>query len=274
MKQLTTIILLSITVACFSQVPRKITFPNQRVSYSTVGNPIFITDIENANQNVTSTMKAILGIGQDTGFVILSGCKYSAGTYSSGLIVMKGVLYSVTAITAGKYARPDTVDIFSKVFSDAVSRHTYRNYKAIQSNTQWGGMPQFTTDSTGMDKYRFNIEYIKKSQNDIKEIAVDIGTWSMTSSDTTATVDISSYNIDSKRIISVNATIITNASVSQVSAYPYTYTGANPTTSFEPIRIFYNNENIFIKASSSWFLGKSEFSGTTYNRGIVIIKYR
>ena len=57
-------------------------FPNKRLEVTGVGNPIYISDIAVANQNVLDAMKSILGVGASD-FWIISGMDYNPGVTGS-----------------------------------------------------------------------------------------------------------------------------------------------------------------------------------------------
>lgn len=137
-------------------------FPNKRLEVTGVGNPIYISDIAVANQNVLDAMKSILGVGASD-FWIISGMDYTPGgpgSYSTGIVYMSGVFYYSNAVlTEGKYLAPNITNTQSEPFEDTVSRNTYQiNYAATSNTSVTGGSP--VAFSGNMNAYRLNLSFI------------------------------------------------------------------------------------------------------------------
>jgi hypothetical protein len=136
----------------------KIQFPNNRLTESGLGNPLFVTDVSNLTENLLEAINMLLGLASN-GFAILSGFTYSGSAYSAGIVYMNGIIYYCSAgLNEGQYLSPVPTDVDSKLHSDGNSYNTYRIYYAVASNSQVGGMPQFTGN---MDSYRFSMQKIK-----------------------------------------------------------------------------------------------------------------
>jgi hypothetical protein len=146
-------------------------FINKRLEYSGVGNPLFITDIVNANESLLTAMQSICGLGA-TDFRIISGLEYSTGAYSAGIIYYNGLFYNcLVGLVENKYLTISTSDIETKIYSDSSTHATYRCYYATQSNIQYGTIPVFTGD---MNSYRLNLAFLNTSKIGYTDIADDL----------------------------------------------------------------------------------------------------
>ena len=70
----------------------QIPFPNKRLPQAGIGNPLFITDIENANEDLLEALLILYGLAAGD-FAILSGFNYGAGAYTGGVVYMNGTIY-------------------------------------------------------------------------------------------------------------------------------------------------------------------------------------
>ncbi len=135
-------------------------FPNKRLEITGKGNPVFVSDLVNVTQSILTAMTALLGVGA-ADFCIVSGFTYTPGgpgSYSSGICYMNGVLYYFSGtLTEGYYLAPNITNYLSKPFDDSSTNYIYQIYYAVSSNTQVGGMPQFSGD---MNSYRLNLKYL------------------------------------------------------------------------------------------------------------------
>lgn len=135
----------------------QIPFPNKRLAQAGIGNPLFVTDIENATEDLLEALAVLYGFASN-GFAILSGFDYGAGAYTGGIVYMNGVFYRcVAGLTENQYLTPDVQDVDNKIFSDANTYPTYRIYQAVAAGAQWGGMPQFVGN---MNSYRVSIKKV------------------------------------------------------------------------------------------------------------------
>jgi hypothetical protein len=136
-----------------------IQYPNQRLSQSGIGNPVFDTDIVNINENLLESLTDVYGLDNNS-FAIISGFAFNAGYFTPGIVFMKGKFYKTTTNTTwDKYLQGVETDVYPAVHSDASSYPTYRIYTAIQSNTQWNGMPALSPST--IDSYRLNLKYLR-----------------------------------------------------------------------------------------------------------------
>lgn len=135
----------------------QIPFPNKRLAQAGIGNPLFVTDIENATEDLLEALATLYGFASN-GFAILSGFDYGAGAYTGGIVYMNGVFYRcVAGLTENQYLTPDVQDVDNKIYSDANTYPTYRIYQAVAAGAQWGGMPQFVGN---MNAYRVSIKKV------------------------------------------------------------------------------------------------------------------
>lgn len=136
----------------------QVEWPNKRLTQAGIGNPLFVTDIENANEDLLEALAVIYGFASN-GFAIVSGFDYGSGAYTGGIVYMNGIFYKcLNGLAENKWLTPNVLDVDNKIFADANTYPTYRLYQAVQSDSAWGGMPQFTGS---MDAYRWSLKKIK-----------------------------------------------------------------------------------------------------------------
>lgn len=134
-----------------------INFPNKRLSQSGIGNPLFVTDIENLTEDLLELMATVYGF-LPGGFAIVSGFDYGSSAYTGGIVYMNGTFYKCNdGLAENKWLTPNVQNVLNKIHSDANTYATYTIYEAIESNSVWGGMPQFVGD---MNAYRISIKKI------------------------------------------------------------------------------------------------------------------
>lgn len=140
-------------------------FPNDRLVQETLNCPIFVSDIQNATNQILVSMQSLGGLTNDD-FYIISGLEYQSGpnNYSPGVVWMYGQFYATDFdLTPGKYLNPDVTDVESKLHSDDNSYYTYRLYKAKESNTPYMGSPVF---NMLMNDYRLNLKILNTRISD------------------------------------------------------------------------------------------------------------
>lgn len=136
----------------------QIKWPNKRLTVTGIGNPLFVTDIENASEDLLEAFAAIYGFAAGD-FAIVSGFEYGSGSYTGGIVYMNGTFYKcLNGLVENKYLAPDVQDVQNKIFQDANTYPTYRIYQAVQADAPWSGMPVF---SGNMDAYRWSIKRLK-----------------------------------------------------------------------------------------------------------------
>jgi hypothetical protein len=213
-------------------------FPNLRKQTTGVGNPLYVSDIVNANQNVLDAMKSILGLG-DSDFYIISGMEYGSGAYTTGIVYMSGIFYfSNVSLTEGKYLAPSPTDYLSEPFEDTVSRYIYTINYAVASNTPVsGGSPiAFSGD---MNDYRINNKTIVNSLADYaKPVALaDQNGWDYTMSNFTLDGNTHALDISSKipvtaKYVILDISIQSNSTLGSCYFFKYGntyyYTGVRP----------------------------------------------
>jgi len=149
-------------------------FPTLRKLYPGIDNPLFLGDIQVADQNALSAL--LLLSGCDSGdFRIIGGLDYILGTpntYSPGLIYFNGdFFYSANAFNEGLYLATSYVDVLLETFDDTNARNIYTNQIATSTSTPTGNTPQFTGD---MNSYRINNKYL---QNQLLDVIAQINTY-------------------------------------------------------------------------------------------------
>jgi hypothetical protein len=289
----------------------KIRFPNTRLTQTGLGNPLFVTDVENLTSNLLEAINMLLGLPASgaTAFAILSGFTYTpggGGSYSAGIVYMNGLIYYFDdtggELVEGKYLSPVPTDGNSKVFSDGNSYNTYRIYYAVSSNSQVGGMPQFTGT---MDRYRLSLTAMKgdtvdkvpvigadltaalplfaNNQKKVETLAatdariiLDVFSKAENGGLLTKVVDIGDWNMDATDTVNV-VHGLTASKIREVSVFI-----RNDDDSFGiPLLCQANNTNAIIRGSANIVLSRTTgdifdnvgYDLTSYNRGWVIIKY-
>jgi len=162
------LLIIALCISSFIYGQNTIQFPNDRLVYSSVGNPLFVTDIQNATQSANESMRTLLGMPTSgaTSFAILSGFTYTAGspgTYSAGYVIYADTIYYCsTGTREGKYLKPHTTKIQSKLFQDAISRYTYQVYKIDSFYHSYLSFPVFSGD---MNAYRISSSALRNMCN-------------------------------------------------------------------------------------------------------------
>jgi hypothetical protein len=133
-----------------------VNWPNERITYEGGSiNPLFISDILNADQNLIQAIIMLLGLPASgaEAFAILDGFTPISDTgFTGGICYMNGKLYICEdGLDINKYLVASETNEFNKLFGDNVVRPTYKIYYAVESNTQVADMPQFVGT---MDEWR------------------------------------------------------------------------------------------------------------------------
>jgi len=141
-----------------------IQYPNKRIQNPdlSISDPIFITDIVNANSLVLNTLTTLLGGADQPYFAVLSGMNYNTNTqlYTAGYVLINGQIYYVPAGFAyGKYTNPVITPSYPVVASDGNSYNSYNLYTCTQSDTQPN--PNIPVLAGDLVSYRLNLKYLK-----------------------------------------------------------------------------------------------------------------
>lgn len=151
-------------------------FPTLRKLYAGIDNPLFLGDIQVADQNALSALLLLSGC-ESGDFRIISGLDYILGTpntYSPGLIYFHGdFFYSATAFNEGLYLATSYVDVLSETFDDTTARNIYTNQVATSTSTPSGNSPIFTGN---MNTVRINNKYLQQQIVAILTITNALGT--------------------------------------------------------------------------------------------------
>jgi hypothetical protein len=143
--------------------------PFVRNQYAGINNPVYISDIVAANQQVLSALTAIAGLGA-TDFALFGGFQYvqaiSGGNYyTPGFVYLYGFWYYQPNITyETQYLSPNLTGILPYTFSDSVSRNLYEvNYaKAVSVSTPGVTSPEMIGNMNG---YRLDLKTINYNIN-------------------------------------------------------------------------------------------------------------
>jgi hypothetical protein len=142
-----------------------INFPFVRKQYAGLQNPLFVSDILTANEEVRDGLIAALGL-QPTDFAIITGLNYVTGSpnsYTSGIIYFNGNFYFCGSTFAeGQALLPTIYDTLPKAFGDGNVRNTYTLYNAAPDAS--GTTPVF---SGNMNQYRIDNKTLNAKINAI-----------------------------------------------------------------------------------------------------------
>lgn len=148
-----------------------IDFPNERIQVEGTTNPLFITDISNANLSTLEGLKALTGLG-NSDFAIISGLVYDGiSSYSAGIAYINGQFYFCKdGINEGEWLEVNDTDVnASNQYGDTAPRFTYTvHYCQGVGVDPSNGTPQFSGD---MNEYIFNIS---KNKEDIDTLNTPI----------------------------------------------------------------------------------------------------
>lgn len=165
-----------------------IQFPNERIVYPGVDNPLFISDIQVANQGILDGLNMITGLSLSS-FAILSGLTYVPGspnTYTPGFIFLNGQFYYVSAsFNEGLYLTANVQQILPEAFNEVgVSHPIYKQYGSVTSPTGGAGYtPVFTGN---MNQYRISLSYTQSQVNILNGVIAALGNSSTRNVGTTA----------------------------------------------------------------------------------------
>lgn len=148
-------------------------FPTVRVSYPTVGNPVYISDVRAANELMIDGLTALTDL-PNPGFGIISGMQYTGGQYQPGVIWLNGAFYfSNGVMTEGLYMTSSIQPTLSKPFSDTNNRNIYAQYLAVSTaNSGAGSTPLFTGN---MNAYRIGLSDLKQELAGIQAELLTLG---------------------------------------------------------------------------------------------------
>lgn len=143
-------------------------FPTHRLSYPSVGNPVYVSDIQAANELTLDGLTALTDL-PNPGFAIISGLKYAGGQYSQGVVWLNGTFfYSFNVLTEGLYLSPVGLPLLNKPFSDTNSRFIYSEFRVGPSSNPESASPLFVGD---MNAYRIGLTDLK---NEIATIEAEL----------------------------------------------------------------------------------------------------
>lgn len=152
-------------------------FPIERIYYPGIDNPLFIQDIQVANQAATYGIAMLSGLGI-TDFAIISGLDYVLGTtntYTSGFIFLNGKFYYIAnSFNEGLYLKANIQPTLSEAFTDGNSRNIYNEYYAATSVTS---DPTYSPQFIGnMNVYRTGNKYLRDSLQPVLSVISSLGT--------------------------------------------------------------------------------------------------
>jgi hypothetical protein len=150
-------------------------YPIKRLTYGTTGEPVFVSDIEAAHANLNTMLKTLIGsdttggtVNQSSLFYIIYGFRNvlnsTPGKIPGGYVFMGGQIYRVDGeITLGKWLIPKseaTSKLYPRLFEDNETRELYREFVAVESNTQYANFPSIT--QANVEANRLNLHDLKR----------------------------------------------------------------------------------------------------------------
>lgn len=277
-------------------------FPTVRIkkSGSGVKDPIFRSDIQNANEQLITAIKVLYGWPSTSmpSFIILSGFQnngmagigegyfYYEG-HSSPTVIPEGIYYfpgdSGSGYPTGKYLKPIEQEIFPVLSDDGNYYNSYNFYTSEISALASGCVPYAITATFASD-YGYNLRAINAANILIGKIPrarlpiymLDIGSWNM---DTTSTLTVNlnttlgivgaATTTDLKKIRDINALILNDA---EDYTYPITHPETSGYTASGYIHARLNAGTIqaVMGRNGSGIFDNAYYSGSG-NRGTIII---
>lgn len=154
------------------------TFPTLRKFYAGIKNPLFLSDIQVADQSVLDAITALSGL-TNTDFFIVSGLAFTAGTpnfYTPGIVFFNGSFYNLSGnINEGLYLSCTTLDVLPETFDTTPpqTNNIYTNYIATPTSVASGNTPLFAGN---MNQYRISNKYLQQQVAALLVIASHLGT--------------------------------------------------------------------------------------------------
>jgi hypothetical protein len=148
-----------------------IQWPGVRETYAGIDNPIFVDDIQAADEMVLAAAKAMSGLN-NTDFAIVSGLEFDGTTnYAAGIFYLNGQFYYIsTGCQTGQFLSGSVVPVLSEGFNDGNLRNIYNGYVGSASNAGGAGFSPVFADS--MDTYRISGKRLMLAVNALQVIAL------------------------------------------------------------------------------------------------------
>jgi hypothetical protein len=195
-------------------------FPFNRNQYPGIDNPLYISDIVAANQEVLTGLAAIAGLGA-TDFAIFAGLQYivsvsGSNYYTPGIFYLNGVWYfQPDVFDEDNYLEPDVTGIMDYTFEDATIRPEYNvNYSQYTGSSGPATSPIF---SGNMSSYRMDLKTLL-SEIEILQLATILDVIVVAVLPASYTVDF----INDKSIFFESATVNTTIHFDMTGAVPGT----------------------------------------------------
>src|ERR1700761_7468476 len=114
-------------------------FPYTRLTYPGIDNPLYVDDVEAANEAVLQGLAMAMGLGP-TDFAIISGLNFDgSANYSPGWFYLNGLFYYMaTPFVAGQALGGSTANAVFEAFNDGNTRPIYSLYEAQLGITPGG----------------------------------------------------------------------------------------------------------------------------------------
>lgn len=143
-------------------------FPALRQQYSSIDNPLYVSDIVQANQAMLDAITAIAGLGASD-FAIFGDLQYieaisGPNYYTPGIFYLNGVwYYQPEAFDENEYLEPNITGELPYTFEDATIRDLYDiNFGQAVGSSSPSTSPEF---SGNMNAYRLDLKTISNQVN-------------------------------------------------------------------------------------------------------------
>ncbi len=153
-------------------------FPTLRKYYPGIDNPLFLGDIQTADESVLAALLSLSGC-KNGDFRIISGLEYTLGTpntYTPGIIFFNDdFFYCDTAFAEGLYLATSYVDVLLETFDTVppTANNIYTNQVALSTSTALDNTPAFVGN---MNTYRISNRYLQQQILAILAITGALGT--------------------------------------------------------------------------------------------------
>lgn len=147
--------------------------PFVRQTYAGIDNPIFVDDIQAANESIMSMAMVLAGFHPDE-FAILAGLEWDGTVnYSAGYFILGGVIYYIAGgCKTGQYLTGSQINILSEGFNDGNPRNIYLGFVGNAWNNNVGNAsPEFLNS---MDIYRASGRRLMNAVNAIQTIVANL----------------------------------------------------------------------------------------------------
>ncbi len=145
-------------------------FPALRQQYPAIDNPLYVSDIVQANQGMLDLASALAGLGP-TDFAIFGGLQYmvaisGSNFYTPGYFYLNGIwYYQPIDFDENEFLEPNITGELPYTFEDATERNLYDiNFGKAVGSSSPSTSPEFIGN---MNAYRLDLKTINQSINSL-----------------------------------------------------------------------------------------------------------